>query len=292
MKRGYGGGSAYVYIIPAFAVISFVLFYPILHSYIISFEHYVLYEKPTVGTPFIGLENYGKSLRDPVFLLSLQNSVVFVGTSVFFQFIIGFAVALLLNMKLRCRAVFRTLVLVPYAIPGVVTAIMWAWMFHPTLGVINDILLKLGLIKDYLPWLASTDTALLSIIIANVWRGFPFFAIMLLAGLQTVPQELYEAAVIDGAGRWQKFRYVTIPMIKYAIFVSTALRIIWTFNYVDIIYVMTEGGPNNATQTLATWIWTNAYTLLDFGYASALAIIMLVTLIIATYVYIKIAKIE
>lgn len=282
---------AYVFILPALFFISFVLFYPILHACIISFQHYILYEKITIGTPFIGLENYVKAIHDEVFWLSLQNSVIFVGVSVFIQFIIGFAVALLLNMKLKGRYTFRTLVLLPYAIPGVIAAIMWAWMFHPTLGVINDILLKLGLIKNYLPWLASTDTALLTVIITNIWRGFPFFAIMLLAGLQTIPQEIYEAALIDGAGKWQKFRYITLPMIKYAIFISTALRIIWTFNYVDIIYVMTGGGPNNSTQTLATWIWTNAYLGLDFGYASALALIMLVILIFAIYVYIKIAKV-
>jgi multiple sugar transport system permease protein len=288
MKEKYW---SYIFILPAFFFISFVLFYPILHACIISFQHYILYEKITVGTPFIGLENYCKVLRDPIFWLSLQNSVIFVGISIFLQFIIGFAVALLLNIKLKGRAIFRTLVLLPYAIPSVIVAIMWAWMLHPVLGVINDMLLKLGLIKNYLSWLASTDTALLSIIIANVWRGFPFFAIMLLAGLQTIPQELYEAAAIDGAGNWQKFKHITIPMIKYAIFISTALRIIWTFNYVDIIYVMTGGGPYNATQTLATWIWTNAYTALDFGYASALALIMLAILIVATYIYIKIAKV-
>jgi multiple sugar transport system permease protein len=277
----------YILVLPAILVITLVILYPILEGIVTSF-HYKVLTRPGRGTPFIGLDNYYRILfRDKVFWISLKNTFWWVLGSVSVQFVLGFLVALVLNQEFRFRGLVRGIVLIPWVIPGVIAALTWSWLLHGTYGVMNDILFRLGIIDKYVPWLAQSSTAMLAVIIANIWKGFPFFATMLLAGLQTIPQELYEAASIDGASPWQQFSLITVPMLKHVIVISTTLRIIWTTNNVDMIFSMTQGGPGHSTRVLALYSFMTAWSKLDFGYAAALGVILLLILMVLAVVYIR-----
>ena len=175
-------------------------------------------------------------------------------------------------------------------IPGVVVGLIWQWLYQPNYGVINDLLIRAGAMSERIAWLSSPDYAMAAVVFTNVWRGIPFFAIMLLAGLQAVPDELYEAAHVDGAGVLSRFWHITLPLLRPIIVVSTATRIIWTFNYADLIFVMTGGGPANATQITSTYTLTQAYSTLDFGYAGALSVVLLIIMLAFTWFYLRVTK--
>jgi multiple sugar transport system permease protein len=239
---------------------------------------------------FIGLGNYARLLHDQVFWLSLWNSFVWVFGSVTFQFLGGFAAALLLHQGFRGRAVLRTLTLLPWIIPGVVVALIWEFIYQPNYGLLNDVLIRLGWMTERVAWLSSPVLAMPAVIVANIWRGVPFFAIMLLAGFQAIPTELYEAARVDGASVGQRFVYITVPMLRPIIVVATATRIVWTFNYADLIFVMTSGGPANATQITSTYTLMQAYSNLDFGYAATLSVALLLIMLAFTTVYLRLTR--
>jgi len=202
------------------------------------------------------------------------------------QFLFGFMLALILNKYFRGRGVARAVSLIPWVTPGVLIALMWSWMFDGNYGVINDLLMKLHLIDDKIAYLARKDTAMPAVIITIIWQGIPFFALMILAGLQGISGDLYEAAAIDGATGFQKLFYVTIPSLRNTIFVTTMLRIIWVANSVDVIFNMTNGGPANSTQTLAVYVYKKASSL-DMGYSSAMAIALMLVLLVAAIPYLK-----
>src|SRR5215831_20908452 len=244
----------YSYLVPAALCMLATVVVPIGMAIKMSLYHDVLYKPQDYR--FIGLGNYVRLVQDPVFWLTLWNSVVWVFGSVVLQFLAGFAAALLLHQAFRGRALVRTLSLLPWIIPGVVVGLIWEWLYQPNYGVINDLLLRAGLMQERVAWLSSPDLAMGAVVFTNVWRGIPFFSIMLLAGLQAIPDELYEAAQVDGAGVTSRFWHITVPLLRPIIVVATATRIIWTFNYADLIFVMTGGGPANATQI------TSSYTLL------------------------------
>jgi multiple sugar transport system permease protein len=225
-----------------------------------------------------------------VFWLTLWNSFVWVFGSVVLQFVAGFAAALLLHQAFRGRALVRMLALLPWIIPGVVVGLIWEWLYQPNYGVINDLLIKAGWLHDRIAWLSSPDLAMAAVVFTNVWRGIPFFAIMLLAGLQAIPGELYEAAHVDGAGVLARFRHITLPLLRPIIVVATATRIIWTFNYADLIFVMTSGGPANATQITSTYTLLQAYANLDFGYAAALSVVLLLVMLAFTAAYLRLTR--
>jgi multiple sugar transport system permease protein len=239
---------------------------------------------------FIGLGNYARLLRDDVFWLSLWNSFFWVFGSVSLQFLGGFAAALLLHQTFRGRAIVRTLTLLPWIIPGVVVALIWEYLYQPNYGALNDLLTRVGLMRDKVAWLSDPALAMPAVIATNVWRGVPFFAIMLLAGLQAIPDELYEAARVDCAGVLERFWHITLPMLRPIIVVATATRIIWTFNYADLIFVMTSGGPVNATQITSTYTLLQAYSNLDFGYAATLSVALLVIMLAFTTLYLRVTR--
>lgn len=255
---------------PAVLATLVVVFYPMLQAGITSLYYDVLW-KPK-ATRFIGLDNFFAIARDPVFWASLGRTAIWIGVTVPLQLVLGFVTALLLNQQFRWRALARSLILIPWALPSVVIGLMWSWIYHPQVGLLNDLLLRVGVLNTAIPWLASPDTALYSIIAALVWQGFPFFAIMILAGLQTIPANLYEAAAIDGATTWQQFVEITLPGLKSVLVTAVMLRIIWVANSMDVIYVMTGGGPGYATHTLPLYAFKRTYSSMDFGYGSALAV--------------------
>ena len=278
----------YSYLVPAALCMLATVVVPIVLAIKMSLYADVLYKPQDYR--FIGLGNYLRLVQDPVFWLTLKNSVVWVFGSVILQFVFGFAAALLLQNAFRGRALVRTLTLLPWIIPGVVVGLIWEWLYQPNYGVINDLLIRAGWMHERIAWLSSTDTAMAAVVFTNVWRGIPFFAIMLLAGLQSVPDELYEAAHVDGAGVLARFWHITLPLLRPIIVVATATRIIWTFNYADLIFVMTGGGPANATQITSTYTLVQAYSSLDFGYAGALSVVLLLVMLVFTALYLRVTK--
>ena len=278
----------YTYLLPAAICLGGTVLFPILKSIHMSLFHNVL-SRPQ-DYRFIGLGNYLRLVHDPTFWLTLKNSVVWVFCSVSIQFVLGFLGALLLNAEFRGRAFYRTLNLLPWIIPGVVVGLVWEYIYQPNYGPLNDILKRLGLLTVPIAWLSQPATAMASVIFANIWRGIPFFSIMILAGLQAIPDEVYEAATVDGASVTQRFWHITLPMLRPIIVVATATRIIWTFNYADLIFVMTSGGPANATQITSSYTLLTAYTDLDFGYAATLSVVLLVIMLVFTALYLKISK--
>jgi multiple sugar transport system permease protein len=278
----------YSYLVPAALCMLATVVVPIGMAIRMSLYYDVLYKPQEYR--FIGLGNYVRLIGDPVFWLTLSNSVVWVLCSVVLQFLAGFASALLLHQTFKGRALVRTLTLLPWIIPGVVVGLIWEWLYQPNYGVINDLLLKAGWMHERVAWLSSPDLAMLAVVFTNVWRGIPFFAIMLLAGLQAIPGELYEAAHVDGAGVLGRFWHITLPLLRPIIVVATATRIIWTFNYADLIFVMTGGGPANATQITSTYTLMQAYANLDFGYAGALSVVLLLVMLAFTAAYLRITR--
>ncbi len=280
--------AGYTYLLPAAICLGGTVVFPILKAMHMSLYHHVLIKPREYA--FIGLGNYGRLLKDEVFWLSLWNSVVWVFGSVSLQFLGGFAAALLLHQTFRGRAFVRTVTLLPWVIPGVVVALVWEWLYQPNYGVINDLLVRLGWLSERVAWLSDPALAMVAVVVTNVWRGIPFFAIMLLAGLQAIPDDLYEAARVDGASVAQRFHRITLPLLRPIIVVATATRIIWTFNYADLIFVMTGGGPANATQITSTYTLLQAYSNLDFGYAATLSVVLLAIMLAFTVVYLKVTR--
>lgn len=261
----------YLLVAPALLIVLAVVFVPVMQAISMSFQSYDL-RRPN-AIQFIGFGNFVSIFKDPLFWKALTKTFLWVGFGVGFQFVFGFILALLLNQKFRGRGIVRALSLIPWCTPGVLIGLMWRWIYDGNYGVLNDILLKLHLIEDKIPFLAQRATAFSSVIVTIIWQGIPFFALMILAALQGVSQEMYEAADIDGATRTQKLFNITIPSIKNTIFVTMMLRIIWVANSVDLIYSMTEGGPAYATQTLSVYIFNKGFSL-NMGYASAMSLIL------------------
>lgn len=273
----------YLLLLPAASLMLLIVAYPIARSVYLSFHDFSLLRPHELA--FVGLGKYRYAIQDPLFWQALRTTLIWVGVIVPSQLVLGMAVALLLNRRFPGRGIVRALVLIPWVFPGVLNALMWTWMYDGNYGVINDILVKLHLQTQFFPFLAKPQTALPAVIITTVWQGTPFFAIMLLAALQAVPEELYEAARIDGASSWQEFRFVTIPGIRPTIIITTLLRTIWVANYIEVIYVMTGGGPGYATQTLPVMTFLQAYASQNFGYAAALSMFLVVFLAAVVGVY-------
>jgi multiple sugar transport system permease protein len=278
-----GGLVPYLLLAPALSFVLTFILYPLGVNIYTSVQHRVFTEP--LANRFVGLANFLAIARDPTFWLVLRHSAIWVVGSLVCQFLLGLVLALLLNEKFPARGLYRSLILSPWAISGVIIAIMWKWMYNPQVGVINELLVRLGLLSHRIAFLADPTWALAAVMVTNVWRGTPFFAVMLLAALQAVPKELYEAAAIDGAGAWQRFLRVTLPAILPMVFAALLLRTIWIFNDVDLIFVMTDGGPVRASETLATFLYKKASRDLDFGLGSALAMVMFAILMTITALY-------
>ncbi len=257
---------------PALALTSALVLFPAAQTVWMSLHDFVLFRPKS--RPFVGLANYIKALQDPVFWEGLLTSVIWVVVAVGLQFLLGLAAALLLNRSFAWRGLARALIVVPWALPSVIIGLIWTWMLDFNLGLINELGVRLGLLVHPVAWLSEPGTAFAAVILAVVWQGFPFFAVTLLAGLQAIPGELYEAASLDGAGAMSKFRHVTLPGIAAVITTALLLRMIWVANSLDLILVMTGGGPGTATQTLPLHAFLTAWSGGNYGQGSALAVIL------------------
>ena len=277
--------TPWVFLAPALVATAILVLLPVLNTLWLSLHQVILFRPRS--RPFVGLENYAKALTDPVFWEALNHSLVWVVCAVTLQFSFGFMAALLLNRTFAWRAVARALIVVPWALPSVIIGLIWTWMLDFNLGVLNHIGVRLGLLSASVPWLAQTGTAMASVILAVMWQGIPFFAVTLLAGLQAIPVELYEVASIDGAGVWSKFRHITLPGLATVIATALLLRMIWVANSLDLILVMTGGGPGTATQTLPLYAFLTAWSGGNYGQGSALAVMLTILLlgVVITYVW-------
>ena len=279
------GATPFGFLLPALLVTALVILFPVVQTVWFSLHNYTLYDPD--NAKFIGLRNFAAALGDEVFWISLSHSAVWVGGIVSIQLLIGLGAALLLNQSFWWRGVARALVIIPWALPSVIIGLMWTWIYDFNVGVLNDILLRLGVISSPQAWLAQPFTSLACVMLALVWQGFPFFAVMILAGLQTVPAELYEAAEIDGATPWRQFIHVTLPSIAGIVATAVLLRIIWVANSLDVILVMTGGGPGYATHTLPLYAFLRAYTGMEFGYAASLALMLTALLLVIVWLYVR-----
>lgn len=274
-----------IFLAPALIILSVVIFYPLVQVLLFSVRntHLMLPQ-----SQFIGLKNfYDLLVVDPIFKTAILNTIVFTAVSVISGFGIGFTLALALNEHLPFRNILRGIALIPWVIPGVIVALLTLYMFNGEIGIINHTLKTLGLVERFIPWFGSTDYAMAALIIANIWNQTPFYMLMLLAGLQTRPDDLMEAAKIDGAGTWARFRYVTLPHLSGVILIVTALMVIWNFNNFDLIWTTTQGGPVNATMVLSIYTYRQTFLSFRMGYASAIAVMWLVGLILFLYFYIR-----
>src|SRR3954451_12477901 len=244
-------GLAFVLLLPTALLLGLFIAYPFIEGVLLS----VTDSKVGVHGNFVGLKNFELLWNDGIFHVAVRNTFVYTGVTTVFKLALGLWLALLLNRHFRGKALTRAFILLPFIIPTVLSTFAWKWMFDPTFSVLNWVMFKVGIITGRINWLGDPDLAMISIIVVNVWRGVPFFAISLLAGLQTISPELHEAAAIDGAKPLQRFWYITWPLLLPVTMVVVLFSVIQTFADFQIVYVMTGGGPANATHLFATYAY-------------------------------------
>jgi len=289
MRRGLSDRTFGVLLtLPALALFAAVIGYPLIGALTTS-----LYRQSLVipGRAFAGLDNF-RAVLDGKFWSVLQNTLVFTIGATAVPVVIGFALALALNTRLRGRAVLRGLFLFPWVIPGVVVSFVWLWIFNANYGLLNGLLVRLHLVDAPVVWLGRPGTAMAAIVVAKSWASFPWIMVMLLAGLQTVPATLHEAAALDGAGTVARFWHVTLPHLRGILGIVVLLELIWNFQHFDTIYVLTGGGPAGSTTTFAVAVYDTAFKAFDLGTASALGALWLVLLLGLVVAYVRLAERE
>lgn len=275
---------AYLLLLPSVLLIVGLVVTPFLQAFWFSFT-----DKHTVAPDytFVGLENYISFFEQPDFPEAFKNSVVWTVGSVVIELLLGLYVALVLQRHFRLRGLARAIVLFPYLIPTIVAVLVWRFMMHDLLGVVNYGLIASGLIREPILWFSNTDTAMMGVIIVGVWKFFPFVVIALLGILQSIPAETYEAAKVDGANMFQELWHITLPAILPVFLLTALLRTIWTWDKFDIIYLLTGGGPVNATTTLPIFVYREAFDHWRMGRASAVAMVTFAVLLLCTLVYLR-----
>jgi len=271
-------------ILPAGLIMAVVTIYPLIRSLIISLLHWDL-KKPELFHSFIGFDNYKYVLTDPTFWQSAKVTGLFVLGAVSLNIILALAIALLLNREFVGRNLVRMIALLPWAIPGVVNGIMWKWILNPSYGALNGLLFQMGIIDKYVIWLCTPAGALIMFVLADVWKETPFIMLLILAALQTIPKDLYEAATVDGANVFESFKHITLPLIKPTLFVSLTLRTIWALKSFDLIYTLTAGGPSSGTTVVGYYTYMKTFVTLNLGRGSAVAYIMTAVVAVLVILY-------
>jgi len=269
---------------PALAVLLSLSIYPLIYSITISLQ------RETADGIKWTLANFTRLGSDSFFLTAMAHTFVYAAAALVLEFSIGLGLALLLNTQMRGRGFFRATLLVPMMLPTVVVGVVWRLMLNANFGAINGTLKEFGLNTEGLTWTASPRLAFLSVIVVDVWQWTPFVFLVLLAGLQAIPQEPYEAALIDGSSRWQTFRYVTLPLLKPAILIALLLRTMDLLRVFDQIFILTEGGPGFATETISLYIYRTAFRFFDFGYAAAMSFVLLALTNVISTIYIRLLQ--
>jgi ABC-type sugar transport system permease subunit len=290
MRAGYTLSDRAVgllFIAPFLAAAIFFMLYPVVEAVRMAFYSYNPL-RPELST-FVGLRNFEFIFADPLFWDSFWQATVWTLLSIVFQTVFGVAIALLLHQALPGIALFRGLLLFPYIVPTVVIALIWRWIFNPEIGVVNYALLSASIVKEPVYWLSTPNMAMASTIMLNVWKYTPFVVICVLARLQTVPLELYDAAKVDGAGVVRRFLDVTLPQLKEVLIVVIVFRTIWTFNKFEEIYLLTKGGPGTSTFNLAVYSFEQSIANLRLGVGAATGVVMMIMLTIGSVIYLRVS---
>lgn len=274
--------TGWLLLIPALLVLSLVFVYPIGRAFWLSLFTENLGTK--LQPVFSGMDNYSRLLGDSRFWQSLWNTSVFTVISITLELILGMMIALVLNQAFRGRGFVRTAALIPWALPTAIMGLAWAWIFNGQYGIVNDLLQRLGLIETGMTWLGDPTRSMFALIVAEVWKTTPFIAILLLAGLQSISQDLYEAYAIDGATPVQSFFRITLPLLTPQIIIALLFRFAQAFGVFDLVQVMTGGGPAGATETVSIYIYATVRRYLDFGYGAALVVVTFLLLIAAVII--------
>lgn len=277
----------YAFVGPVFLFLCAVVVFPLAHAFWIS-----LHRTRGLSTTFAGTNNYQRALTDDAFWHSLGISVQFTGACVILHMLFGLCLALLLNEIRFAKTALRVAFLTPWMVAPAVGATIWLWLLEPQFGVVNYLLASNGVIDAPLAWLGTPALAFMSVVAVDVWRGVPFVMLLILAGLQTIPRDQYEAAAMDGAGAWQRFRHITLPNLRYLLVVASTLDIINTIRHYDIIGVMTAGGPAGATEVLPVLLYNTAFRGNRFGEAAAIGVLLLLIVLAFAIFHIRLTKPE
>jgi multiple sugar transport system permease protein len=281
-----------LFLLPAVLYVAVFYVYPILLNVMMSLTRYTARSFVTGEAPFVGFNNFNRLFSNPDFTVALQNTLVFTLGSLTFQFGLGLALAIFFNQKFPLSGLLRSLFLLPWLAPILVSGAIWVRLYDLDYGVINYVLRSLGLIERPLAWLIDPHLAPISVLIANIWIGIPFNMVILYGGLQNIPDSLYEAAMIDGASAWQKFRYVTWPLLRPVSTVVLLLGLIYTLKVFDVIMSITRGGPANVSHTLNTWAYSLSFTNLDFSLGAAAGDILMLVVLVFGIIYLRYAARE
>lgn len=273
---------------PAMLIIIGLMLYPLIYTLYLTVADYNVLTG--VNNGFTGIEKYVRVLTDSDFWNAMGVTMYFVAGSLVLQTILGFIVALFLNIPFKGQKLLRAVMLAPWAVPTVVNAQLWNWILNASYGALNKLLLQIGLIDEPIVWLGDPKLAMNVIILADTWKMLPLFVIMLLAGMSTIPESHYEAAKLEGAGFWFSFRKITFPLLKPMLLVVLIMRTAQAMRVFDIVYMLTQGGPNNSTMTISYYIYYQTFGLFDFGYGSALAMIVTVLTVGIAVIYKKVLK--
>ncbi|RME63355.1 MAG: ABC transporter permease subunit [Caldilineae bacterium] len=277
---GLDWGPAYVFVLPTILLLGGLIAYPFLRAVYLSFTNTI-----TLQTgPFVGLRNYENLWKDQFFRSAVKNTIIYTTSAVFFKFWFGLVAAQLIVRQKRFSNILTGAILLPWIVPTIVYTITWRGLLDPVYGGVNQLLLQMGVIEKGFPWFGSTTTAMPSVIMVNIWQGIPFFTIIMLAGLKAIDQELYEAAIIDGASAWRTFLHITLPGLRYVIIVSTLLSTIWTYNGFEQIFLLTGGGPLRATTVYSILSWE--YGILGLRIGAGVAVAMTMAPVLGVFIFI------
>lgn len=280
----------YLMVLPAIIIVVGVVVYPLVSGVMSAFYDVTLRTLNSGDMAFVGLRNFERVFADPSFGIASFNTLVWVVLNVVVQLSLGLGLALLLHRAIPGIGFFRSGILVPWVVPSVVAVLTWRWMYDPSVGIVNELLVRWGIIDDYRPWLGDTATSLYAVTVESIWKGTPFVMLLLLAALQLVPRSILEAASMDGASGWRKLWHVILPQIRVSFAIAAVLTFILTVNNFNAIWLMTEGGPLNSSEILFTLAYKYGFQRYDLGMASAVATMLFVGLVIATTLYLKLIQ--
>lgn len=280
----------YWFVLPAVIYMVAVIGYPLVYNIILSFKNVEISNLATGESIFVGFHNYMQLFQQDVFWISVKNTALYTVGSVFFQFIIGFLLALFFSMKFRFASLLRGFMMISWLIPLTISALLFKFMMDSDSGIINYLLMSVGLIDQPIEWLVNPNVALWAVIITNIWVGIPFNMLLLSTGLSGLPEDVYESASLDGANWMQKFTHITLPLMRPVILVVMMLGFIYTFKVFDLVYVMTGGGPINSTEVLSTLSYSYSFTDFNFSLGAAAANILFIILLVTSLIYLRLIR--
>jgi multiple sugar transport system permease protein len=282
--------SRWLFIVPALAYITLFFLYPVAKNLIMGSQDYTAASFYTGESPFVGLDNYATALASPTFWPTLGNTLLFTAGSIAGQFVLGMACAVFFRRRFPLNGVLRALLLLPWLLPVIVSTALWRSLMDQDSGALNTVLKALGIIHSGIPWLSSPSLALISVIIVNIWIGIPFNVAILYGGLQEIPDDVYEAAAVDGAGKWRTFSAITWPLLRPTVNVVVLLGVVYTLRSLDVILGLTRGGPANSTQTLSTQSYFDSFQDFDFGVGAAVSNMLIVIAFVFAVLYLRLNR--